>query len=540
MLSGIIVSDTIKYKIYLENNKIWVKKLTNEGVKYLNKDEINKLINDVLSSKKTFIKNENGYDIFLDEECNKRFLKNGIEDFKLFFLNNGVNAIMYDGDKKDKDTTIKQILLRDGQIFICSMLMFLAIASSENSYFLNVKYIVNEPIARIAIQDKLTAQDIIDAIMNTNGKNITEEQKRFLANEDFINLVIENADYSRYYDLKDKTHNIDIHHFSDDINDNRPHIDGYYNTLMENLIYLYDNAAKETLPHEFVHFMQQINEYRYVQETCAELMNHEFYDSDVRAYYNQVRRICILMEIIGPKPVLDCNFRGYTGDFEKSIYDILGKEEGKELLSLLKNSPFDQKETIKEVDAQIDKYLAKMYEIVYSSDINDNMLIKKLKEGDLNEVLARRVYFNKKNINYYTCYYSLDEKPDGKVDCYYYDLDYSEIDKIFVYKRDIYTEEEYKALDSYEKDHVRLIPLSSEDGNKLFGSDTVLVELDSLDDLEESLQSKDPGTSSPMILFKDGILSTVRGDGSLSKAVYNNSYSSIYSLFDKEEKVKKL
>ena len=119
-------------------------------------------------------------------------------------------------------------------------------------------------------------------------------------------------------------------------------------------------------------------------------------------------------------------------------------------------------------------------------------------------------------------------------------MDYSEIDKIFVYKRDIYTEEEYKALDSYEKDHVRLIPLSSEDGGKLFGSDTVLVELDSLDDLEESLQSKDPGTSSPMILFKDGILSGVRGDGSLSKAVYNNSYSSIYSLFDKEEKVKEL
>ena len=107
MLVGIIKEQLNDYYIHInkENNKniLDIIRVNDKNIDHLNKEEIIKLICNTLVSKLTFKEKKNGYDIYLDEAGNKRYFKDGKEDYKLLLLNNGTSAVLYEEDNDSEN-----------------------------------------------------------------------------------------------------------------------------------------------------------------------------------------------------------------------------------------------------------------------------------------------------------------------------------------------------------------------------------------------------------------------------------------------------
>ena len=102
MLVSIIKEQMNNYYINLEDKGdrkiISIIKSNNKDTKYIKKDEAINLLKRILSTKLTFLRKEDEYDVYVDEVDNKRYFKNGKENYVLFFINNGINAIEYDNE----------------------------------------------------------------------------------------------------------------------------------------------------------------------------------------------------------------------------------------------------------------------------------------------------------------------------------------------------------------------------------------------------------------------------------------------------------
>ena len=99
MLVGIIKIQKKTYNIFLEqitSNPLLTITLENNGIiKKLNEIEIHNLIATLLSSELTYKEKQGEYDIYLDEAGNRRYYKNGKEDYLKSFYNNGSEAFDY-------------------------------------------------------------------------------------------------------------------------------------------------------------------------------------------------------------------------------------------------------------------------------------------------------------------------------------------------------------------------------------------------------------------------------------------------------------
>ena len=401
MINAIIRIEKNNYYLTINNDSISIILANNNETRVLSKEEAEDLINSLFESILVFKERVNNYDIYIDEVGNKRYFKDNKEDLLMFFKNNGKKYIMYSSlldnnlNEDDKFFRIFKLKIRKEMVayLLCS-----ALAINIVNFTTSISEKIHYEDGHFVIDRMITLSDAKKYIYESEG-DITEEQRDYFYNDDFITDVLEVADESRNYILRQKLKNINIIYGDDFFDENNAA--GYYDLEALNTIHLKD-TSEETFnhasAHEFVHLMQDNNQYSYVLEACAEMMSAEYYDRNSCTYPKQRESVCMLMEVIGPKPVMELNFKGDTSTFEKAIKEYLDKEDANTLLELFTKNALE--EDFDEVSNQINPLIEKMYFNKYQEkiDINDYNIFRDIQGEKL------RCYFNQRKKNFYTEY----------------------------------------------------------------------------------------------------------------------------------------
>ena len=467
MIAGIIKERDNNYIINMEEKdnikKISVIHSRRNKARCLKEEEAIDLLKFILSSKLTFKEKNNGYDIYLDEADNKRYFKDGIEDFKMFFYNNGVDAIEYDikeNKDKGKKSKAKKFVIKTLNTIVSVMIVYELFKIKPGDIY---------PLFDHFIDKKMTVESIDEAI--DNSTHLSEEEKEYLKNnklfEDILDVSIDQ------YILDKKVEDIEIISF-----ENKETLAGYYKLDELNHIYIREDVNLDSdsrydiISHEFIHLLQDDNCYTYIHEACAELLSYEYYKDYETSYLDEIKRVKVLMEIIGPQPVFECNFKGDVRSFEDAVKKYLDVEDSTRLLSLFQSTYKDFNE---KTNKEIDNLLSKMYFNKTGKDINDDELIQKIYLG----LTGNRIYFNSDLIGYDT---------DINIGSYIKILepvtpndikDSNKVEKYIWHRKVKYTEEEYKrikdtpsVINSYVASHYVL----KENVNKITESGTVKFE----------------------------------------------------------------
>lgn len=437
MLVSIIYKDKNRYYVNLnkkENkNVLSIICANSNGTRCLDKEEALSLFNELLYSKLKYKEKENDYDVYLDENNNKRYFKGKIEDYKLLFQNNGVSAIKYKDDTEYRHSKLYRFAI--AILVVNPILIFNLIDKKDIKLFYEkAEYITS---------DMISEEEIENYINNTDG--LTKEQKDLLKNKELFDDLLYYADRSRNYELRDRLSNISIDAYG---NENALYSkdSGFYNALEPSIIHLNNNVedTDEVLCHEFVHLLQANTKYLYIDEASAELISHEYYNTSINSYVDSIQRLRVLMEIIGPQPIMEYNFSNSSESLENAIREYLTEEESKKMLELL---TFSGQEVISnpdrylEVNDELDKLLEKMYFNKYNESIDNNKLI--------NNIYAftnvDRTYFNRYSDNFYDDYYCGDNITE--IDTLKLDIENDNV-KNYVYYKTVYmSEEEYNDMD---------------------------------------------------------------------------------------------
>ena len=444
MLAAIIRIENNNYYVELEqrNGKkaFRVVLANNNETRVLSHSEVQELMNTILSSDMTFKEHTDDYDIYIDEAGNKRFFKDGKEDYQMFYENNGTPEIMADNksDRMNKKPLAKRFKFQVKKamidVILVSQISLAAIVTSD--YLVDNVHITKEGIF---LEGEATYDVISDYIENSNSK-LNNSQRKYLDNEDFISDVVNIADDSRNYILKRKTKNIGIEYDYDLCS--ALNISGYYNSTQPNKIYLMDDSSEiqeNSLAHEFVHLMQDYNEYYYIKEACAEQMAYEYFDSEPQSYRDLWENVAILIEMIGPKPIMDLNFKGDVSSFENAIYENLDKVKADRLLDLFKSSPqlvFDIEEYNKEIYSLLNEMSYKMTGTDLSDYENNCVLATKWREYYFNQ--HKQEYYKDINATKY------NEKNDTQMNLS--DLPLGDVDGFRCFIHENITKEEYDLL----------------------------------------------------------------------------------------------
>ena len=407
MFAAIIRIDNDRYYVYIDNKNKYISiVLENDlGIKNLSELEIQDLFNNIFSNKLSYIESNNGYEIYKDEVGNRRYFKEGVEDFKQFFLNNGISAVMCKEKYEDyllqnspvvEDTYYEsklfkfKIKTKTAGFIISGMLLFNTI-SDITSIVTSDYQVLDNTIS----QKELNLEEVQDFIYSSEG-NITKEQKEYLINNDFIRDVLEISG-NREYELKLKLENIEVEYGGKGFDD-ESEISGYYSPINPNVLHIRDENQKDQkhiLAHEFVHLMQDNNKYYYLREASAEVMISEYYGETAWAYSRQRDSLYRLLETIGPEPIMELNFKGDTDAFEEEIYKYLIDKDADRLLELFSIHP--REDSSGEISAEVNELISKMYFNKYKEEEKyDNISSFAFLSNPEN-----RVYFNQSNPAFY-------------------------------------------------------------------------------------------------------------------------------------------
>ena len=151
---------------------------------------------------------------------------------------------------------------------------------------------------------------------------LTEKQKKYLSNKNFLEDVLYYAD-SKYKKELNSIYSdyIQIRYFTEKEKKEKPNSAGFVNTSHPNIIHLYDESDEifyYAASHEFAHSNQyHPHIYRYIDEPSAKIIKAEYFNEEDNSYEDARVNLALLMEIIGPEPVMKLNFKG---DFEPFEY----------------------------------------------------------------------------------------------------------------------------------------------------------------------------------------------------------------------------
>ena len=252
--------------------------------------------------------------------------------------------------------------------------------------FCSLIYLVNKPKLSI------NTDDIIKLIEESD--NLTDDEKAFLINEEFFNDL---TYYISTSGLENRTidvlTDIDIVPYTAEelkLRNDR----GYHDKNISNDIHVRNyneevtDQVKDTVSHEFIHKFQPHNRYHYISEAATVITNEEYYNLVDESYKKSVKRLKVLMEIIGPLPVWDYVYTGDSGMMEKVFRDNLDENIYMELLQLLKTEPTLLGD--ESINNRIDEILKILYFNMYYKDINDNKIINAIYD----DMVISRKYFN--------------------------------------------------------------------------------------------------------------------------------------------------
>lgn len=407
MLLGIIKDETNNIEYYINSetkdnvSEIAFTMVSTNDVKTLSKEEIIKLLKTILSSKLTFKEKYNDYDVYLDESNNKRYFKNGRENYFMFLENNGVSALNY-LEKIDKHSKPKS----KRYSIVASTIVFDVILSASVLIPFAGDVRIRENIDKgLSYVVSVSSNEMINSIQSS--KYLTDEEKDILCNKDYFDFVLKYSDSNRNYNLRQSLDNLQIKYYP---YEEGSVADGYQDPLEPNTIYILETHAddeklrNEILIHEFIHTTQNHNVYSYIKEASDEIFKNEFYGKDIIAYMENVKRVKVLMEIIGPEPIAYCNFESDPQRFRNAINEYLTPEEANELLYLFTTPATlvnDPEYDLEYLNNKIDSYLAIMYHNKTGKDIHEDAMINSIYNRDV----KNRIYFNSNLDSYYQDYY---------------------------------------------------------------------------------------------------------------------------------------
>ena len=366
-------------------------------------------------TKEEFLEQDGEYNVFLNQETGyKHFYKDGKEDILKFFLTNGTNGTLYKGsDIKDKYLKVKQFVNKKANIgILLSLVLATAISSSAITNLVNQEEKVQEEIEELDVASLETEYNKyydFDSLANAikSPANVGNLSKDILYNEELIRDICNTPmSEDRIKSLEEKVTDIEIVPFTeeDDL-ENLAKIQqglgltlGYYKPLEPNIIHVKDYADYSTIYHEFAHLLQANSEYSYIQEACGEIVAHEYYGCESDSYKEEVKRMQVLMEIIGSEAIWNINFSGDDSKFDSIILENIPIEEYGELYGILITPVNILTEQDREkLNASFDKILSDLYSNIYHEPIEDNEIIQNIYKVGYDKNLR----INMKNQRYY-------------------------------------------------------------------------------------------------------------------------------------------
>lgn len=486
MLVGMIKNPDNSFEyLNLINGRLFCTHLGKDGFKPSNLDYIQSLVKKLfLNDNCSYLEKYNGYRVYFDNETKfKHFVKDGKENLELFYVFNGQDAILYDNSWKDKAlNTAKIFLLAAGCAIILRYGIFLVgelrtpLAPAGYDINIAMKNIYSaEEISQMYDNGKITYQDAIDYIYSSN---LDDEMKTFLANEDLLRDVfsyykgtpLEYSAFLKFNGINIKYKCIEKMGTLGEYNELEPSTlyisdiftpnpsDNKYNEYLFSIMGdkdVIDGAFLGVVGHELGHLIQaEGSPWKYLLESAAELLAHEYFGTDIRAYYSGVKNLKLLTEIIGPDSIMKLLFSGDDSEFINILKNNLSQDEYAKLATYLQRA--DILDEHPKENKEIQGLLCTLYKNIYGKDISEDPNI-------LFDLRYAKYSFDGKSRDpfyYEQIYYLNVNNMDGQTEYTIYDIDIDYLVEIgLVKKENMGLYEKEISLDEYKK-------LSSEDNSQ--------------------------------------------------------------------------
>ncbi len=383
------VDGSIDY-IKIIDNKLVGLNFSESGVKNSNVEDLISLFKSFLYNKDCiFIGYYKDYEIHYDKETQlKHFMKDGLENFELLFQFNGIDAIHYDGPRlevhKNKKDIIKEYIINGVicVIYLSSALNFI------NSSFPHLKYDVNTTsytahhVSRSSVDeyDKIDYKQALDFIKNSN---LDSESKEYLMNEELLqdifkyykdtpleytaNLKFKDLQIISYEEVQEKYKSLKLEEWSA----------GSYSYLYPNKLFIrnmtIDQSYLHAIAHEFVHLLQAEGlPYRYLVESNAELVASEYFDFQASSYSSSVENLKLLIEIVGPEPIMKLIFSGDDKQLLEIFKNNLSLFDYNKLIDSLCTKSGVFRDNNAEIHSEVRELLCKLYKSINNKDIRED------------------------------------------------------------------------------------------------------------------------------------------------------------------------
>ena len=416
--------------------------ISNYGIKDLNMDVISNLYNHLkVNEDCKYLTTEKGYKVYYDEHNNlKHYIKNGIEDFRMFFYNNGVDVSLYKGeDRLPTRSEAKKIEIKNkaGNV-VLSIIVSFVMCCLITTWGITAPYMSNEIIyaASDSFGFDLESCDINKAKEFINSSPyIDNDIKEFLANDSLLNDVFANYNDKMKYIVNARLKDINIKNFN---NIFEPNVNGKYNLIELNTIRTANSLEYKSdewydvLGHEFVHLLQSYDtDLIYLTEASAELISSEYFGLKMDAYYDAVLNLKLLIDTIGPESIWKLVFTGDEEDFKNILQVNLSENEYNTLYEYFKISPADIKD--EQIHIEIRALINKCYKNMYGIDMKDDYSIYSHDKY----YIHKTAYFNEDKMKTQTISTPIYRVCDAGV------IDYK---KGYWYQKEVSKEEYYKIL----------------------------------------------------------------------------------------------
>lgn len=327
-----------------------------------------------------YIGDEKGYKVYLDVENNiKHFLKDGCEDFMMFYHYNGQDAILYKNKDKNLKKTLKKFRISNIVIYFnLAYIAFMGLSAvgwttsymmSDQFKFYDIPHLQYQVSSMMGLEN-ITKGEAKKLIHDSTG--LTQKQKECLINDtlfDYIFPYYEGTDME--YIIRMRLKDINVKYDASngggfyDLS-NILHLDSQFEKIDDN-----NEKKKSIMIHEYIHLFQSIDCPIYLKESSASLINTEFFGKDGGDYNGSVPNLKLLIETLGPKVVWNYIFSGDDKEFKEYLDKYLTKEDAKSLIDELNISPAYGKHN----NAKIKELIEKMYKNMYGIDIKDDPYI---------------------------------------------------------------------------------------------------------------------------------------------------------------------
>ena len=404
MLDGIIKNQDNSYELLrVVNGHIGVLHITKNGCSSSNLEYIKSLLDKLILNKDCiYLKKFDGYNVYYDPKTKlQHFIKDNKEDYNMMLRVNGRDTLMYYLLDENNKISIR---------FMCILMSLLAswlvvspnlIESYSNNHLIeDINQIAGEyqniDITNIYNMRSMNYQNIIDCI---NNSQISESEKKILLNKDLL------QDITKYYKNTPMEYisNLKFRNFSIELFDrleNNNNIFGYTKWSTPNVIYLRNDLSeekkKDTLEHEWIHILQsdQIGYYN-ITEPLAELITYEYYGAPITAYNSAISILKLLIDIIGPEPVMKLAFGGNIAEFEKILNDNLDLNDAELLINYFNNRPSTAAQYSDDLFdlSNIKNILFKLYNNIYGHSIMDDSDLNLLYNDKLEDIIYSDNYY---------------------------------------------------------------------------------------------------------------------------------------------------